>query len=177
LVDANMKRLKPIDYKILFELVKNSKISDRKLSKKIGVSQPTVTRRRAGLEREKLVDYTAIPNFEKLGFEIMAFTYATWKHEAHTTERVSDAKSFLSKHPNIIFVSTGRGFGMDRMFISLHRDYTDYAEFMKELKDEWGKFVTNSDTFMVSLKSDNILRNLTFKYLENYMEKERTVKK
>jgi len=45
-----MTKLKVIDYKILFELTKNSKISDRKLAKKVGVSQPTITRRRAKLE-------------------------------------------------------------------------------------------------------------------------------
>ena len=40
-----MQNLKSIDYKILFALMKNSKISDRQLAKEIGVSQPTVTRR------------------------------------------------------------------------------------------------------------------------------------
>ncbi|MDH5448287.1 MAG: winged helix-turn-helix transcriptional regulator [Candidatus Bathyarchaeota archaeon] len=166
-----MKKLKPVDYKILFELVKNSKISDRKLAKKIGVSQPTVTRRRAGLEKEELLDYTAIPNFEKLGFEIMAFTFGHWKHGTSPDEKPSEAKSFLSKYPNIIFVSTGRGCGMDRMFVSVHKDYTDYAELMSALKTEWGKFMSASDTFIVSLKGDNILRNLTFKYLKDYMKK------
>ncbi len=41
-----MKELKPIDYKILFELMKDSHRSDRQLAKALGVSQPTVTRRR-----------------------------------------------------------------------------------------------------------------------------------
>ncbi len=165
-----MKKLKDIDYKILFELTKNSKTSDRKLAQIVGVSQPTITRRRALLEREELIDYTAIPNFEKLGLEIMAFTYAHWKGEGYPDQRESEAKSFLSKHPNIIFVSMGRGMGMDRMFISLHKNYTDYAEFMQELKGEWGRFLTNSDTFMVSLKSDKILRQLTFKHLSEYIK-------
>jgi DNA-binding Lrp family transcriptional regulator len=50
-----MSTLKDVDLKILSELMKNSKASDRQLAKKIGVSQPTVTRRRARLERE-LID-------------------------------------------------------------------------------------------------------------------------
>ena len=48
--------------------MKNSKLSDRKLSKKIGVSQPTVTRRRARLEKEILDGYTAIPKWTELGY-------------------------------------------------------------------------------------------------------------
>ena len=47
-----MGRLKDLDKRILFEPMKNTKISDRNLSKKIGVSQPTITRRRTKLERE-----------------------------------------------------------------------------------------------------------------------------
>ncbi|UCE96610.1 MAG: AsnC family protein [Candidatus Bathyarchaeota archaeon] len=47
----NHEKLKKIDYMILFKLTKNSKFSDRKLARKFGVSQPTVTRRRAALEK------------------------------------------------------------------------------------------------------------------------------
>lgn len=47
-----MPQLKDIDFRILAELMGNSKTSDRKLARTIGVSQPTVTRRRANLERD-----------------------------------------------------------------------------------------------------------------------------
>lgn len=165
------KKLRSLDYKILFALTKNSRITDKELAKIVGVSQPTITRRRIRLEKENVLDYTAIPNFKKLGFEILAFHFAHWKHEAYPDERMPKAKSFLSKHPNIIFVSTGRGLRMDRMFISLHKDYADYAKFMRELKGEWWKSMKEVDSFIVSLKSDNILRQLTFKHLEEYIEK------
>jgi DNA-binding Lrp family transcriptional regulator len=167
----SMKKLKDVDFKILSELIKNSKMSDRKLANLLGVSQPTVTRRRAMLEREKLLDYTAIPNLEKLGFEILAIAYARWNHEACSDEKESEAKAFLSRHPNVLFVSTGRGLGMDRVLISVHRSYTDYAEFMKDLKEEWGNFFASLDAFIVSLRGDNVLRQLTFKSLANCLLK------
>ncbi len=166
-----MRRLKPNDYKILFELVKNSKISDRKLSKIVGVSQPTVTRKRARLEKEKLIDYTALPNMEKLGFEIMAFTFTTGKPEATSIELAPQIKSFATKHPNTIFTSFGRGIGMNKIVISLHQNYSDYANFLKELEEAWEKFTTKIDTFIVSLKGDDVVRNITFKFLEDYMKK------
>ena len=71
-----------IDYKILSELIKNSKTSDRSIAKLLNVSQPTVTRRRDKLEKEGLLEYTAIPNLEKLGFEIVAFHFILWKTES-----------------------------------------------------------------------------------------------
>ena len=165
-----MKKLKDIDYKILFELIKNSKITDRKLARIVGVSQPTVTRRRANMEKEGLLDYTAIPNFEKLGFEILAFTFARWNRAEYPDEKVSEAKAFLSKHPNIIFVSTGRGLDSDRVCISFHKDYADYTKLMKEFGVGWGCFFARFDSFVVSLRSDHILRNLTFKHLAESMK-------
>ena len=70
-----MKELKPIDYKILFELMKDSHRSDRQLAKSLGVSQPTVTRRRAMLEENFIEGYTVIPKFGQIGFEMAAFTF------------------------------------------------------------------------------------------------------
>jgi DNA-binding Lrp family transcriptional regulator len=166
-----MKKLKDVDYKILFELIKNSKISDRKLAQALGVSQPTVTRRRAMLEREKLLDYTALPNLEKLGVEILALTYARCGYQGRPEEKETDAKMFLSKHPNVIFAFTGRGLGMNMMLVSLHKNYAEYAEFTKKLRAGWGKPLINVDTFMVSLKGDSILRQFTFKFLADYLRK------
>jgi DNA-binding Lrp family transcriptional regulator len=165
-----MKKLKGIDYSIIAELLKNSRISDRKLAKKIGTSQPTVTRRREHLEKELSIDYTAIPDFGDLGFEILAFTFASWNHEAYADERVPEAISFLSDHPNILFVSTGSGMNSDRICISIHKDYGDYSKLMNELRTEWGKYFTTLSSFIISLKSDNILRQHNLKQLGLYLK-------
>lgn len=166
-----MKKLKDIDYKILAQLIKNSRLSDRQIAKILGVSQPTVTRRRTILERERLLDFTAVPDLKKLGFEILAFTCANWKHENYPDERTEETKAFLSKHPNVIFVSTGRGLTADRITVSVHKNYADYYTFMQELRQEWGSYVGKIDSFIVSLQSDTILRNLAFKYLADVMKK------
>jgi len=167
-----MKELKSIDYKILFELIKNSRLSDRKLSEKLGVSQPTITRRRSLIERERLIEYTATPDLGKLGFEILAFTFARWKYDKYAKEKTQETKAFLSKHPNMLFVSTGTGMNWDRMCVSVHRDYSDYAKFMQELRADWEEYLERPVSFIVSLQSDIILRNLSFKYLVDLMEKE-----
>jgi len=77
-----MTNLRKIELQLMSELLKNCRRSDRDLAKSIGTSQPTITRRRAKLEKERLIDsYTAIPNFAKLGFEIMAFSFYSWRPE------------------------------------------------------------------------------------------------
>ena len=175
-----MKKLKDLDYKILFELIENSKISDRKLAKKVGVSQPTITRRRAKLEKEGLLDYTAIPNFEKLGIEIIAFTFVSWKPETRKPLREMRSrgdefnllhKRTFSKHPNLVFSAAGRGGDMNGgVFVSLHKDYTCYMNFVKELEVDWGEYMQKSYSFIVSMKGKEVRHDFTFKNLIDYIK-------
>ncbi|MCW3982010.1 MAG: Lrp/AsnC family transcriptional regulator, partial [Candidatus Bathyarchaeota archaeon] len=60
--------MKKIDSRILAELMRNSKVSDRQLAKRVGVSQPTITRRRARLEKGIINGYTTIPHWANLGY-------------------------------------------------------------------------------------------------------------
>ena len=48
-----VRMLKKIDYRILAELMKNSRLSDRELAKRMRVSQPTVSRIRTQLEKDR----------------------------------------------------------------------------------------------------------------------------
>jgi DNA-binding Lrp family transcriptional regulator len=165
-----MKELRPIDYRILFELIKNSRLSDRKLAEILHVSQPTVTRRRAIIEKKRLVEYTATPDLGRLGFEILAFTFARLKSDY--SEKVQETKAFLTNHPNMLFASTGTGMNWDRICVSAHKSYSDYTTFIRELRTCWDEYIERPVSFIVSLQSDSILRNLSFKYLADMLEKE-----
>jgi DNA-binding Lrp family transcriptional regulator len=171
-VESEEMALKDIELKLIAELIRNSRRSDRELAKALGVSQPTVSRIRVRLEKQGLIDYSAVPNLAKLGFEIFAITYGKWKQEMVSDQKIGAAQAFLSRHPNMIFVSTGTGLGFDRVTMSFHKSYSDYSQFIKELKEEWTPFLGDPQTFIVSLSSDNILRNLTFKYLVEQVKKE-----
>jgi len=172
-----MSKLKNIDLRIVSELMKNSKISDRQLAKKIGVSQPTVTRRRVRLEKQGLIEYTAIPNLAKLGYEIMAFSFSSWTTEAFTKllqtgEFKRQVQLFLSKHPNVIFATTG-GSGLDGMnsaSISIHKDFADYAILAREIRNTWGKYVAEFKSFIFALNSEDVVRQITFKHFPQHIQ-------
>lgn len=67
--------MKDIELKLLSELMKDCRRSDRELAKAIGTSQPTVSRMISRLEKEGVIkEYTMIPDFSKVGLEIMALT-------------------------------------------------------------------------------------------------------
>lgn len=164
--------MKNVELRLLGELIKNSRKSDRGLAKLIGVSQPTVSRMRAMLEKEGLIEYSGVPNLRKLGYEIIAITFGNWKREQYPDTKVPKAKDFIAKHPNIIFVSTGRGFDSDRVAVSVHKNYSDYSEYMQEVKTEWSELMTLTGSFLISLGSDNVLRPISMRYLADSFGKE-----
>jgi len=164
-----MTKLKDIDFKILFGLMKNSKISDRKLAEIIGVSQPTVTRRRARLEKEAIDGYTLVPKWGKLGYEILAFTFVKTKQTLGLKEKYKAAHErgtkWLMNHANVLMSGGCRGMGMNGFMISVHKNYSDFDSFMAEHKRELGDTFTDVHTVLVNLGGSQILKPLHFKYL------------
>ena len=164
-----MEKLKSIDYKILFALMKNSKISDRQLAKQIGVSQPTVTRRRARLEKEAIDGYTAIPKWEKLGYEILAVTMVKSPSRLGTDEVVTDSyetsMKWLEKQPNVIFGAGCRGMGLSGIMFSVHKSYADLDEFLTNHRMQLGHLLEEVNTIIVNLTGKSVYRPLSLKYL------------
>ena len=84
-------------------------------------------------------------------------------------EPVADALTFVEDHPNIIFISTGQGLESDRVCISLHKTYRSFHRLIQEIRQEWGKYIENLNTFIISIGADNILRPLTLQPLADYL--------
>jgi len=164
-----MKELKPIDYKLLFELMKDSHRSDRQLAKSLGVSQPTVTRRRTMLEKNYIEGYTIIPKFGQIGFEIAAFTFLKSKLKQKTAkekdETLKKLKDWYMNQPNVVLVQDGRGMGWDAICISLHQSFSDFAAFIRAQDSELSEWIIESQTFHADLKPGIAIKPFHLKYL------------
>lgn len=157
-----MPKQKMVD--LLYELMKNSKRSDRELAKVVKVSQPTITRMRKNLEKmEYIQEYTIVPAVEKLCFELTALNFLS------TSTRPKDVKEmqeWISESQKIIFSSLGEGLnGKTLLLVSVHRDFTDFSEFTRELRGILGLKGASMDSFLVSLKTD-MIKHFSFKNLE-----------
>ncbi len=162
--------LKLNELRLICALIRDSRRTDRELAKIVGVSQPTISRIRQKLEKEGYMDYAGIPNLQKLGFEIVAMTFGNWKYDRYPDTRVASAREFVKTHPNLIFLSSGKGMNSDRVAITVHRDYTDYTKFLSEVRTDWGEYMEITGSFLISLRQDEPLRSFTFTNLADILE-------
>jgi DNA-binding Lrp family transcriptional regulator len=164
-----MDELKPIDHKLLGELLKNSHRSDRDLAKALGISQPTVTRKRANIEKNFIDGYTVIPRWEKIGFEIVAFTFV--KHNIKYAkagvreEGFKKVREWMMKQPNVVLAIDGQGMGWDAIFVSFHRNYSDYTEFIQNHNSDFSGFLIDSQSFISNLDPATFKKPFHLKYL------------
>jgi len=142
--------MKPVMLKLVSELFKNSRKSDREMAKKLGVSQPTVSRMRGKLESEGIIkEYTIIPDFAKLGFELVAVSTVKAKVRTDYIER---AQKWVKNYPNIVLMAKAEGSGKNAVMISLHKSYTDYSRFVSETQMHWAEDIETYDTILIALK-------------------------
>ena len=161
---------KDLSQELLRELLKNSRRSDRELAKVLGVSQPTITRARRRLVSEGIVrTFTLIPNLEKMGYEIMAITLGKYR-TASTPDRVERAMRYMYGFPNIIFASRCEGKGKNGVIISLHKNYSDYSNFINTLSKDWKDDMESHESLIVPLKG-GVVKHLSFEYLADQDEK------
>jgi DNA-binding Lrp family transcriptional regulator len=157
--------LKENEMKILFELIKGARRSDRQLAKAIGISQPTVTRTRIKLEKMGLVkEYTIIPDLKKMGYELLAFTLMSFAEDRPAL--FDKAREWIKKQPSVIFANNGVGPVMNSMMLSLHKDYADYSTLITELRRDWQPNLTNLQSFIIVLdRPDLAIRDFSFRHL------------
>lgn len=157
---------KELSNRLLRELLKNSKQSDRKLAKALGVSQPTITRMRRKLELDGMIrDYTVIPDFRKMGFEMLALTFVKLRPEVLTPEKMEEARRYAAKFPNAILSAIGEGLGMNGVVISFHNNYTDYHNHLTQMRIDWKDNLEAIKGFIISLGGRGEFKRFSLTYL------------
>ena len=167
--------MKEMERKLLSELLKNSRRSDRELAKAIGTSQPTTTRLRTKLEKEGYIkEYTIIPNFSKIGYTIMALNFIKLdpkitKHEIEGFRKAHP--DTMSKNPfGVVLIHRGIGLGYDSVLVSFHQNYASYDAYRNYVKQSMGASITEMNTFLINIKENNTLPP-TFSFIARHILK------
>jgi DNA-binding Lrp family transcriptional regulator len=167
------KTLKDVELKLIAELMRNSRRSDRDLAKAIGTSQPTVTRIRTRLERDGIIqEYTMIPEFHKLGYEIFALTLASLRPEA-TREQVEQMRRMGREAAEkvafeSVMIIRGMGTRHQVAIASFHEDYSAYVDFKRMIASYPFVDAANIESFLVTLP-DWQFKSLTFSTLGKHL--------
>jgi DNA-binding Lrp family transcriptional regulator len=166
--------LKEVEWKLVCELMKNSRRSDRELAKVLGVSQPTVSRTMKKLEKEGVIkEYTMIPDFAKLGFGIMSVEFATMKEqfpEEKLKEIRKEIRQTLWKDPMSMIVGmSGIGLNADKVVVAFHEDYSTYAEHLDKIKQHPYALADKVSSFLIDLTDKSQYLPLTLSSLADYI--------
>jgi len=154
--------------KLLLQLLKDSKRSDRELAKVLDVSQATVSRMRNKLVRDGVIkEFTVIPDFTKMGFELLAIISCKSESSKEIAEK---ARKWTMSKPNVIFAGRAEGMGKNAVIVSIHKNFTDYSNFLTQLRFEGKGIVEDYETLIVSLNGF-IAKPLSLKYLAELCEK------
>jgi len=156
--------------RLLFALVNRAKRSDRELARILKISQPTITRKRANLEKEGYIkEYTVIPDLAKLGYDFVAVTFLSFAEDR--PELFDKAREWTKRRPCIIYAVNGEGMDMNSIMISLHMNYASYSKLITELRRDWQPNLKNMQTFMISLARPELcIKPFSFRYLEGNLQ-------
>jgi DNA-binding Lrp family transcriptional regulator len=168
---------KETELKLIVELMKDGRKSDRSLAKAVGVSQPTITRLRGELEREGIIkEYTMIPDFRKLGFEIAAITFLRFVKEL-SGEEINELRRYSreiqkKRSEAILMAMNGMGLGFNRVFISFHKNYSSYLKAISEVKTIPNVDPSHVESFIISLLDEEHFQPLTLLTIAKYLQGE-----
>ena len=151
-------------HSLLLEYLKDSNRSDRELAKILGVSQPTISRMKNKLLTDGIVrHFSAIPDFAKMGYELMAFSMVKF-NMTQMKEIEMSADEWAKSRPEIIFTARAEGIGIDAITISVHKNYAEYTKFITENKRAGGNFMDEMHFVLVDLKK-GVTKPLSFESL------------
>ena len=143
--------LSALEKKVLIELANNSRLSDRALSKKLSVSQPTVTRIRSKLSENNIIsNFTINPNLFELGLNLKVFTFVRFSAEIDP----KILKKWMDDSIHIYFAAEGEGIrGHTLMLDSVYTDFAHYSEYIKDFRKKFSGKIVELDSFFIGSKT------------------------
>ncbi len=139
--------------RVLIELLKNARATDREISRKTGLSRPTVAKARKSLEQKSVIlGYTTKTRLEAIGLGINAIIFYRWRDYSKTQE-LEETIRFIRSLPEVVLYIQGEGMGSKTdVIISLHKNLREYEEFIRNLKKQWRDNVEDVEVFLSSME-------------------------
>jgi DNA-binding Lrp family transcriptional regulator len=150
--------MKKNEKRVFIELLKGGRIPDKHIAKSLDIAQPTVTRIRQKLEKQKYItSYVPDVDLEKIGVNLVVLTLFTILDFTKAERIKKSVLPYLNRIPQVVFLAEGEGLrGKTSMILSMHKNYDDYQNMILDLRQKFGKFVDGIEQFIIS--SDRIYK-------------------
>lgn len=121
------------------------------------------------MEKEIIEGYTAVPKWNKIGFELVAFTFVKsrtrYGKDKERQKALQATKEWFMSQPNVILAISGQGMGWDGVSISMHKNYSDYMDFLRRHDMALSDYIKESQSFIADINPGLIMKDFHFKYL------------
>ena len=175
---ASKLGLKDIELRLVSELMKNCRRSDRELARLLGTSQPTVSRLIKKLEKEGVIrEYAMIPDFSKLGYEIMGITAIRIREHEYEKgfdeiRRITTDIEKSNPYAALMAVNV-MDTGKNRLFITLYEDYLSFSNAMRTTKSLPFADTDSLESFLVDLNDETNYRILSMSKAAQHLLRKR----
>ena len=149
-----MANIRDKEKQVLFELLKDGRKPDKHIAQLLKLTQPTVTRIRQKLEREKVIKgYRAVVDEKVVGFSISAITFFDWRDYSEQ-KQIDEARSYIFSIPEVVYYARGEGLrGKTYVMITVHKTFAEYEAFTRKLRERYGKLMAYVEEFISSMES------------------------
>lgn len=167
--------MKEVELRLVSELMKNSRRSDRELAKAVGVSQPTISRMIRRLEKQGVIrEYTMVPDFAKIGYGLLTVTLVKHREDVGREQLEEGAKRGLERadageSPEMVMVESGMGLGYDAVIIAYEKDYAAFTRLLDRIRTFHHLQKAEMQAFIIDLKTGVRYRSLTFQTLAKHL--------
>ncbi|MEA2035917.1 MAG: winged helix-turn-helix transcriptional regulator [Nanoarchaeota archaeon] len=148
--------IKEIDRKIISLLIQKKGISNRELAKKLKVSPLTIANRLEFLRKEKLLFREWIPNYKKLGYDVLIITTLTVKPEFHSIKNLNFIKrQIIDNNKKAIFCHKTANYRI--ITIHVAKSVSDFQKTVEKVSEKYSHMITDREVHVFSYVDDEIL--------------------
>jgi len=169
------KSLTNMEFRIISELMINSRRSDREIAKAIGTSQPTVSRAIKKLENQGIIkEYTMIPDFRKLGYNLMTMTLIKYRQDMPQRDFREVVQSGVDnlqsgESPEVVMTEQGMGMGHDVLVLAYEKDYSEYRQLVQKIRAYSNVQHVQTSSFIIDLNDTLHYRPFTYSTIAKHL--------
>jgi DNA-binding MarR family transcriptional regulator len=153
--------LSRIEKKVYYGLICHPEIVDNGVAKKIGVTRQSVTKIRKRFESEGILTTIRVPDFQKLGVEILALAYYEFTPGSTLANRKKGIEWVVKELPAFFHIA-GNQEGMLAGVAKNFQDLQKHNYLTSKLYFEKGFFRSEPRVIMMSVKDLTVLKDFTF---------------